>query len=175
MVDPRLIDYIRNAVQKGFSLPDIGKLLQKHNYSQRDIDEALWIVNKEMMAQKEQDLIKELDDLEAKQKEVPEKKAKEKPAKEKKGKKKKKGETAVKPEQPEPKEIPPMPEINIEKEEAIPISELKIPPVEIEKPSEVPKKSYIKLIVEVILSILLFAFIGVLMYIYMWPALLKIG
>ncbi|PIN86898.1 hypothetical protein COV19_02730 [Candidatus Woesearchaeota archaeon CG10_big_fil_rev_8_21_14_0_10_44_13] len=156
MVEEKLLDYVRNAFQKGFSIEDITKLLKRYSYSQRDIDEALWVVSREMR------------DHEEKKEEI----------KQKKSDKKKKPEKLLEmPSLPSFEQIPEMSEqAKLQKFEPIPEIEFKAQEKIEQKffPEKGKKKHILVIILEIIGGILLFAAVGVLMYMYLWPVLLNV-
>lgn len=165
MVEEKLLDYVRTAFQKGFSIEDITKLLLKYRYSQRDIDEALWVVNRETKAKEES--------IEEK---IEEKKTIEETKAGNKKEKKKEKEIEI-PPLPDFEQIPEMPEhIEPKRFEPIPEIETKIDENIVQKffPEKEKKKHWFWTIVEIIAGILLFAVVGVLMYMYLWPAVLNV-
>lgn len=151
MVEQKIIDYVRNAVEKGFSFEDIAQLLKKYNYAQRDIDEALWLVSREVKEKEEK----------------------------KEGKKeKKKAEKKIElPSLPSIENIPEMPEhIMPAKIKVIPEIESKVEDKIQQKffPEKERKKHLVWVILEIIGGVILFAAVGILMYLFMWPALLNV-
>ena len=156
MVEQKLLDYVRNAAEKGFSFEDVSKLLEKYGYKRRDIDEALWIVSREVTERKE------VKGKKAKEKQLPKAAIEEKPL-------------------PAPKVgISPLPEmpkhIKPAKIKAIPEIEAKAEERIQQKffPEKEKKKHLLRVIAEIIGGIILFAIVGILMYLFMWPALLNV-
>lgn len=150
MVEKNAIEYVRKAVKKGFSFDDIAKLLKKYGYKQRDIDESIWVVSRELRAKEE-----------------------------KKTWSKKSGKKRL--------EMPPHPDISLMPEMPKHIKPKHKPIHEVEKKAEekiqqkfFPKKEKkarkhaVWVILEIIGGIILFAIVGILMYLFLWPVLLNV-
>lgn len=153
MVDQKLLDYARNAIKKGFSLDDVAGILKKYGYNDRDIDETLWVINREMKGREEKKAGIE--------------------------KKKAKKESIEKPAMPllQQTEIPPLPShIKPKKIKAIPEIEQKVEEQIQQKffPEKEKKKHILVVAFEIIFGVIFFALVGILMYLYMWPALLNV-
>lgn len=188
MVEQKTIDYVKNAVSKGFSSEQIKELLKKYKYSTRDIDEALWIVSRDMAAK--EDNAQEAKAVKAAAKKAEAKKPKQKQGTGQKPKQKSKkqpdkktmslGSFESEPEVPKPEinisDMPDMPG-HIKPKDTLPIPEIESDvneKIQQKFSPEKEKKHILWVLFEIIFGILLFAAVGVLMYLFMWPALLKV-
>ncbi|MFO8016265.1 MAG: hypothetical protein R6U32_04120 [Candidatus Woesearchaeota archaeon] len=167
MVDQKTLDYVKKAVKKGFSPDDISKVLEKHGHSRRDIDEALWVARKEAGGEKSGKGTGGKTGTSVKESGKAVKKVK---------KGDKKGKKLEKPEHPGSAPPPEMPEhIKPKKEGLIKEVEEKAEEKIHEEMSSAKKhKHFLWVILEIILGVILFAVVGILMYMYMWPALLNV-
>lgn len=150
MVEQTAVDYVRKAAKKGFSFDDTARLLKKYGYKQRDIDEALWVVSREVIKKEE-----------------------------------KKKEVKPKAEKKTELEMPPHPELDISSMPGMPrhIKPKHKPIHEVEKKTEEKivqkfhpekEKHWLKIVLEIIGGIILFAVVGILMYLFLWPAVLGV-